>query len=737
MSGYTPPRGFDVAFDFSTLGYTPPRGYNVVFDFSEFVDVSLDFYTGETMLADENECILGTVLGYTGETLQLELSPWDFNVWSGESLLVDLQIQNTNLEILYYDGSESSFQLLTAPVFPVLNAWEGDETQRGNGNSWFTTRPAQDFTHNYYAGEQMVTTMSATPGMGHDQYDGASLSVELQARSVALFTFDVYEGSEQNASLQISRLLTPNFWEGAESNSILTTQPGTGMVAPAYTGESLEVVLVRYPQFQAPGFTGESLSVDVEFHPTAIIDASMYEGASSDTTLSTETGFGPSLYEGAAFDVTLTSVLPPEFSFNFYTGETLVSALNTSPLFVLLNYIGEEMSVVFTTAPQPDISLNFYDGASGSTTLSAAAQLTLNSAYTGEELSKFVLGNEPNIYAYQGEEMDVDLALEIAIPLFSFSGETMQFSLDIHPSEGLGTFRGYEGSELALSTVWTLKSRTLSVLFRNSWEMKTDFSNSGTSFDLTTDSCCGPRDNSGTWIDIGLADVPSYQYSGDKVIFSVDLSTRARFVVDFREGSTQTLKDYDIYLSFDFASGETSSFETESTLNIRLCKGNFIPNADHVDVEMINLYDENCEADYMYHGETMVLDFLEVNQNFQPSMFTGETMNVVVQAPDLWQFFFYSGETMRVDFNEIPTRPMQEGATMTLAFEEPKWLAFEGSTMTIDKLVTEYDVEFTEVGCLDNEYVPQTPDGDNDWSKYNPVPVELDTYYHELKARCF
>jgi hypothetical protein len=46
-------------------------------------------------------------------------------------------------------------------------------------------------------------------------------------------------------------------------------------------------------------------------------------------------------------------------------------------------------------------------------------------------------------------------------------------------------------------------------------------------------------------------------------------------------------------------------------------------------------------------------------------------------------------------------------------------------------------VTFLELGCLDNEYIPIDEDGDPIPDLLNPVPVELDTYMHEIKAKCY
>jgi hypothetical protein len=43
---------------------------------------------------------------------------------------------------------------------------------------------------------------------------------------------------------------------------------------------------------------------------------------------------------------------------------------------------------------------------------------------------------------------------------------------------------------------------------------------------------------------------------------------------------------------------------------------------------------------------------------------------------------------------------------------------------------------FLEDGCLDNEYIWQDENGDPIPEKFNPVPVELDPYQHDIKARC-
>ena len=53
------------------------------------------------------------------------------------------------------------------------------------------------------------------------------------------------------------------------------------------------------------------------------------------------------------------------------------------------------------------------------------------------------------------------------------------------------------------------------------------------------------------------------------------------------------------------------------------------------------------------------------------------------------------------------------------------------------RLVTGYEVEFLEEGCLDNEYQYSPDSGDTDIQSFQIAAIELLPFRHSIKGRCF
>jgi len=717
VSGFVAPKGFNVVFDFTPESYSPQPGYNVVFDFTDTIFLSTDFYAGSTMFPDDGTIHLDMAAGGIGATSSFEISPWNINILEGASVLsFELELPNRDL-ILDSNYHGSRFDALEFKTFPVLwpkPNYEGATAQRNNV-AWFVTYPSAKLEpQNGKEGAYVASQLSITIGVEASAFEGSTLDSSLNTRPSAQLSAPVLEGAAVDSDLE--------------------TSPGEPISLTYNEGSSVTFSLQGQPRFIAPTQSGETSSLTIEFHPAAILVSDSYDGAIASTNLNTGTTISPAIDSGEIVTSALTLPIPPELSCNQYSGASVALSLSISTFFVALGGVGETTQTTLDTRPRIDLDFTGRTGESSVTSIAAAIQLPLNSTRTGETLHQFTLQNAPHIFAYTGETANVSLTSDAIFNFNISEGSRSFFTLDTRPSEGIGVQRGYEGAILEMD-LQIARSRTLEVLFRHSTEIKTDFSNSGTSFDLTTDLCCGPRDRSGAILDLDRDGPPSTQYSGDKVIFTADLSTRARFSIDFKAGESLSLKDYDVYMTSAGADGASLTFHLETEYDIRLCNGNFIPHPDHVDVELLNLYDENCEIDPIYSGESMECD-LAGSPNFQFSNNDGGVLSFTINVPEAWRFNMYTGETLKVIFTEISPRA-SEGAAMTCSLYQEPWIWAVGESMTLDKLVTEYDVAFAEVGCLDNEYLPLNEHGDVDWNKYNSVPVEMDRFEHELKAICF
>lgn len=482
-------------------------------------------------------------------------------------------------------------------------------------------------------------------------------------------------------------------------------------------------------------YAGEALEPSLS--TTQSIYPNFYSGEEANAYLATDSNLDEiDFYTGETFTTILTDNPPAEFLFNFYTGETASGSVSTTARFAPIFYTGETCNVEVTDNPQPDLLFEIREGQTSDISISVSLQLGLINGYTGEWATIASIDNDQFWRFYTGESGEIELATETTIPAVGYTGETVQVVLESRPSEGLGIFRAYageRGEDLVLNVL------TAVLLYPNRISTRTEINcefDISTSFDLLNTACCPIKD---TWERIELTDQPppDEHYDGDKTIITADLSTLPRFTFNFHAGENFRGIDPNYLGTFNAYEGHipTINYIDFEFVDFRLCYGNFIPDGDIAFIELISTYDDNCEADFMFAGETAVVE-VENNVQLDLNMYTGEYMIFDLHIEPIMLLLAWTGEHVRISNPEFEFRAYT-GEVPTFNFYEDTWNFYTGEMMTIGNLTTEYEVEFLEMGCLDNEYVPTNENGDPDWENFNPVPIELEFYRHSIKARCY
>lgn len=664
-----------------------------------------------------------------GNTIDIDIDlPWSSA--SGNSLDIDFNIP--------YCYGRWGFRLPDDIEFLFVREWEDQPSDdieflfscTGGGEPTFT------FFEGFFSGHEgswCDTTLTISQNFQPRGYAG-------EVGSAALYhTFKLIAGSgETLGDNPLTTYPSPTMFVSA-----LSGETGAAALAAsyalqprAYSGETGSAAVAPTVSLYPSGQGGETGSGTLDARPAWLPAFNVYTGENVVFTLSTEGALGEINARSSEYSVAVVSAYPAALlEAAARSGESSPTWLATTSTFTVRAYTGEGFADGLSTYPAPNIEVNGYHGETFSFTLQAHQQLGVITAHSGDN-SALTLGNEPNWLVHTGETGSFSLATETLIPVDLYGGETGSLSLKTGPSEPIGLFRGYTGQSVQ-SILTTMPSAVLNPNPITMWSDVIVGFETATSFDLLRTTCC-PKIGSYEQIELSEMEPPDIQYSGTKIVAQAELSTRPRFAFNAYTGESFDIVDPNWFTQLNGATGQraTLSALVFEENNFNLCYGNLIPDSEFADVELMSLENWGCEAHVAHAGETSTLTFLENNVQPEPRIGSGETFEMILTINPAWLLFAYSGEMARWANTEVTPRA-GAGESVTLSFYAPPYTASTGQSASLVGLTTEYNVEFLELGCLDNEFLPADEDGDPDPENANPVPVELDFFVHSIKARCF
>lgn len=592
----------------------------------------------------------------------------------------------------------------------------------GNGQSVESTL----FTQVLFAipnagGESVAVTMSSTIGVPVNWWSGESVSAVLQRRT----------------------LIDPAFPSFGQSLDVVLTIQSTQMALE--TGESLSVSLYVYDLIATTAADGATLGVSLSTSATIPIAFSTGESHTSAVEFHATSYPSVAYSTGESFTTALDwhATSYPEVTFG--TGESLSSELyvKRTALLTIWMAAGESFDSAMGLPSRADIAINMWTGSTFAVpTVSAAPQLGALSMATGES-SSFTLGEQENYRIYPGESMEFTLTWSPSVSHTYSTGENCAVILDTRPGEPF-RIQMWNGENFGAINMSIQVATQLSVTFRTGVWIESSFDDATTSYDLEL-PCCGPEVGKlpGESEIFELeGELPSYVRLPEvKLLFTCELSARPRFQMAFGTGEAFTTVERNI----DFVDLEpiqqggfwVTGDWLDVTPNHNLCYPNFIPDGDAIVVEL-EYEDEGCYADYAHTGESFSAVLRTIQSLPVGTNYTGESMwfDLNTRNPYMW-FRFEVGEHLwQGNFPANPQVNMGHGERMSFTFETPSYLFGCSESMEVSLTLT-YDVEFMEVGCLDNEYKYQNEYGDEDFSKFNAVAVELEPFFHQIKARCY
>lgn len=510
---------------------------------------------------------------------------------------------------------------------------------------------------------------------------------------------------------------------------------------PNRSGEETSSAIEIYIQFDLYNRSGEFSDLDFEINPAWRPDLYHWSGEFADSILNTSLALELFTYSGeySNSDLTINAQWNPDLP--AYAGEYGYSSLRTIDTLFGFSYSGELGISDLEIFPQASMLIDGHSGESSTTAIQTSEKLGIFEGKSAEVAYIPEMVDDPDYRNKSGEFCDSDLSTEMVFDFLANSGEVQIVDVYDRPSEGIGIVRAYSGefadSELFLLRTALLYPNVISTgqsgrfIFPGQWFIG--------DIDLQNISCC-PRNlgYSITRIEMSQAPELDERYDGEKwPVVTVELLTAPRFKFNSYTGeSTRTPDALTLSSNPDAYSGELSFFKFEpQDVKVKLCIGNFIPDGGNIIFEMTTPYQDGCEDTVLISGESLKVS-ISTQQALKLDMYTGEnTYNDIVLTP-IMLFYAWSGEHART-MNPEMEFIARTGENYVFNLYEPHWYAYVGETTLDINLITDYEVDFEEVGCLDNEYVPSDEDGDPDYAAAREVPVELDNFRHSIKVKCF
>mgnify|MGYP003541953827 FL=1 len=634
------------------------------------------------------------------------------------------------LGVVYGDDTE-----LPDVILGLVDVYAGE-------NTYGALSLTAQFSLDVYAGANVfadvIPSTEFTPSP--EFHDGSELTVD-RLSTLPTFVIDFYSGEyNTNPTFDVHPAITLGYvYLYMGENGTADVEKYTFVGADHRSGEytSLDLEIEPYEGLQSQLLSGEYAEVEVQITPGFIFSLPVGETANVDA-LGTTVILFPTAYTGEVFTPALTDNPPWNPTFDFTDGATFDPFLNlgSSSFGAVQVYTGGVLEATVDTRPGSPFEFSILEGQTANLAMSFAQNLGATEAYEGITLIPETIEFDELWKMFDGATASISMATSDAMTPSGYEGAYAVASVDVRPSEPLGHFDAREGVLTSLGAIAALKAVYMSVNFADSYMFQAGLPYLGSYFDLDV-SCCTDHDPGQQEIhsiEMNHAPFPDEHYDGDRVRIDADLSTNVRFSFDFKTGETASNVDTVPYiLGVGSRHGESLTVDLESVINFALCPGNFIPDGDNIFVELDFNDSSDCEAHYIRAGESFTIGTLEASQNFQPAMYAGETAFVSITIEDGLYFVFRTGETLI-----LPVElggASYEGASMRFSFYEPPIIAAHGEHVESD-LVIKYDVRFEEVGCLDNEFIYQDENGDPIPEKFNPVPVELDPYQHDIRAIC-
>lgn len=222
-------------------------------------------------------------------------------------------------------------------------------------------------------------------------------------------------------------------------------------------------------------------------------------------------------------------------------------------------------------------------------------------------------------------------------------------------------------------------------------------------------------------------------YHGVKHRMFYDLSCRPVLPITFEYGNVFELTPYEdmdgeeVYID----NGYEIKWHLITYWDINLVEGNSVPDPNWAHVELLELLDEYKKTQFA--GGFVAVPDLCNTIGYRERFVCGNRLEFDLLDITLPIMRSMATEQKLVVSEKITSR-FYEGNVLLFQFEPNPCTGYVGNEMYCELHVT-YEIRITDEGCLENEYMPMTPEGYPDYeSGYVPeAPKEGDTYRHSIR----
>lgn len=470
-----------------------------------------------------------------------------------------------------------------------------------------------------------------------------------------------------------------------------------------------------------------------------LLDGKISTGDNFKNGIKTQSNFSPNINTGENYNINLKYAEGTRWITSVSTGENvsfdIVNSIFLSPVFSYGEGVGYELvrTDAHNLKPLFEIGDNFNGG-----DLSLSPSL-LPSMYSGDNLSKITLDSLPNWYIKTGESVEASIAITKSFDNNNFkTGENLKPVIKYAFSEPIGTFDAVTGEDLycyldtLISTTFTSISSMNMGFEPTIWDT--------TYIDLNRNNgCCKPSKDDLLYVNLQRDKEVEIDYSvKDKLSMVADLSVVRLFDIDVRSGDVFKVDEYNNYFEVDcFYGSSNNTIDLYMDLDVNLSNGN-TDYSGSIFIETVKDYQSIKTAfSSSFNGESVSFE-LSTYEKLKPLAYDGTRVDFSLWTVEAWRTRMTHGSRLYATLNttmKIYPRFNFGDAVRGIFYEQP-YIIGTGEGVTCD-LVLDFDVEFLESGCLENNHIPTDKDGVPIIDDMNEMVIEGYYYSRYIKGRCY
>lgn len=589
-------------------------------------------------------------------------------------------------------------------------------------------------------GDNVYSGISRTAGISPSINYGESFAFNITPQYSVYYDGVISHGT--TALIDISTYPVTNvdmsFYYGEVSSAYLNIE--TTVQANAQYGDNFGAALSTHTVFEPVISQGEEIKTVIEYTAPVSLTFTALTGENVDTAISSTTNITPVVSFGENTLLNLSYFISTGSEFSAFTGSTATFEIATIAQIKTNMFNGELLTAELGIRPPTHLTANVYSGE----VVTAKPNITTGldfAATIGENVNVTSFDTIPNTYMYHGDIITFELSSQTSIVNNNmFLGEQVRATLKTGPSEPLGTFTFKSGTAIE----YDLKTE-ISTQFRPKFSFNIEFEPTvwdSTYVDLNRYDCCPPKVEDLLYVNLQRDKEVEVRYDIPHQ-FSVmtDLVAAPILYPKISHGTTFEVVDYDMLLTANFRYGDNVDvLDLYNDLVVDLNSGNPELDGDNVLIETSKDYTE-FKNSFAEIGDGTCVDIeLAVVHGITADMALGfriQTFEFVVESA--WRMYFYGFAGMRAELNtnvQFRGLNMRMGTELRHQFYEEPLRMQSGENLTCD-IIIEYDVEFMDDGCLDNNHIPTTPEGIPIVEETNEMAIEGQYYSRYIRGRCY